>query len=627
MTDSGRLAHLECALSADLTKTLGDASILMVGAGGIGCELLKTLLLSGVKNITVVDLDTIDLSNLNRQFLFQKQHISKAKAHVARESALRFNPEANIVSHHANIKDPQFDVAFFRGFTVVMNALDNLEARSYVNLMCLAADRPLVEAGTTGFQGQSYVIKRRKTACYDCLPKVLPKTYAVCTIRSTPSLPIHCIVWAKSYLFSQLFGPPSESEDPVLDTREDEGNAEEISKLKDESEALKAIKDAMGTDKFPRMVFEKVFNTDVNRLLSMHDMWKSRKPPTPLVYDELASEEEKETQTRKGRSKGKGKAQKNAPESGDRERLEWEQKVWSVEESVGVFLKSLRVLATRYQEVRKSDPESGLSFDKDDDPVMDFVAATANLRAHVYGIPQQCRFNTKQMAGSIIPAVATSNAIIAGVMVLHLFKLLTPSEVPLSGIKRATLGTSTGRGTILGAGSNEAPNPVCAVCNAGFVVVETDVEKAKLKDIVEIVKGSDHLGLKGEVSINHKNLLIYEDDDLEDNVDKTLQEVHITHGKNLQILVDDDDAGVKRTVYLFVLHRDNLPTLFTLSGDKGVDIPTVASRVAEESNNAKRPREEGLEERDEGTKRLRTDGGSHDDPIVIDEVEDTIELD
>ncbi len=65
-----------------LTPLTNQSRTLMVGAGGIGCELLKNLVMSGFGEITIVDLDTIDLSNLNRQFLFQQEHIGKSKALV-----------------------------------------------------------------------------------------------------------------------------------------------------------------------------------------------------------------------------------------------------------------------------------------------------------------------------------------------------------------------------------------------------------------------------------------------------------------------------------------------------------------------------------------------------------------
>lgn len=132
----------------------------MVGAGGIGCELLKSLVLTGFGEIHLVDLDTIDLSNLNRQFLFGMQHIKKPKAIVAKETAGKFNPNVKLEAYHANIKDPQFNIEWFKGFDLVFNALDNLDARRHVNLMCLTAAVPLIESGTTGYKGQVQIIKR-----------------------------------------------------------------------------------------------------------------------------------------------------------------------------------------------------------------------------------------------------------------------------------------------------------------------------------------------------------------------------------------------------------------------------------------------------------------------------------
>lgn len=91
----------------------------------------------------------------------------------------------------------EFGLSFFKRFTVVLNALDNRAARNHVNRMCLAADVPLIESGTAGYEGQVELIKKGMSQCYECTPKAAQKTYPGCTIRNTPSEPIHCIVWAK----------------------------------------------------------------------------------------------------------------------------------------------------------------------------------------------------------------------------------------------------------------------------------------------------------------------------------------------------------------------------------------------------------------------------------------------
>lgn len=92
-------------------------------------------------------------------------------------------------------------------------------------------------------------------------------------------------------LFSQLFGN-AEEEEPQ---ESDEENKEELAALAQETKALNEIKASMGTDSYPRKVFEKVFTTDINRLLSMEDMWKNRdRKPVPLDYDKLSSADNKE---------------------------------------------------------------------------------------------------------------------------------------------------------------------------------------------------------------------------------------------------------------------------------------------------------------------------------------------
>lgn len=95
-------------------------------------------------------------------------------------------------------------------------ALDNAETRSFVNNYCMALDIPVLDAGTTGYKGQAFLLKKSLTRCYDCNPKeTTQKTFAVCTIRTLPEKPIHCITWAK-YLFGVLFGPDQDDDNNML---------------------------------------------------------------------------------------------------------------------------------------------------------------------------------------------------------------------------------------------------------------------------------------------------------------------------------------------------------------------------------------------------------------------------
>jgi ubiquitin-like 1-activating enzyme E1 B len=217
-----------------LTHTLGDKElaneikrcrVLLVGAGGIGSEVIKDLLLMGFETIEMIDLDTIDVSNLNRQFLFNRQHVGKSKAEIASAVAVDLfghNSSVKVKAIHNSIMSSEFGVDYYKSFTLVINALDNKAARSHVNRMCLAADVPLIESGSEGYMGQVFLINKAVTQCYECEgPKQDSRTYASCTIRNTPSLPIHCIVWAK-HLFAQLFGEVDADNDVSPDTNDPE---------------------------------------------------------------------------------------------------------------------------------------------------------------------------------------------------------------------------------------------------------------------------------------------------------------------------------------------------------------------------------------------------------------------
>lgn len=185
--------------------------------------------------------------------------------------------------------------------------------------------------------------------------------------------------------------------------------AKEIEKLRQEAQALKQIREAMGTPAFPQLLFDKVFKDDVIRLRSMEEMWKSRRPPEPLDYETVLKAAAK-ADLRKASILKDG------------------QSVWGLEENVVVFRDSLERLSERLQGMKASSngnsTDAVITFDKDDEDTLDFVTASANLRSFVFGIERKSRFDIKQMAGNIIPAIATTNAIVAGLCVLQSFKIL-----------------------------------------------------------------------------------------------------------------------------------------------------------------------------------------------------------
>ncbi|GMG41249.1 unnamed protein product [Ambrosiozyma monospora] len=151
----GYNSHLKKIFGEERVNQLQSSKVLMVGAGGIGCELLKDLILMNYGEIHVLDLDTIDLSNLNRQFLFRQKDIKKPKSTTAINAVQHFNHGSKLIAYNGNIMDTKnFPLSFFQQFNIIFNALDNLEARMYVNKIALFTGVPLMESGTTGLKGQ-----------------------------------------------------------------------------------------------------------------------------------------------------------------------------------------------------------------------------------------------------------------------------------------------------------------------------------------------------------------------------------------------------------------------------------------------------------------------------------------
>lgn len=180
---------------SEFQKKLGAANYLLVGSGAIGCELLKNFAMIGLCSgpngmLTVTDMDTIENSNLNRQFLFRKTHIGKAKSHTAAAAATDMNPGLNVTAHE-NKMGPEtesvYNDKFMRGLDGVANALDNVEARQYMDRRCVYYNKPLLESGTLGSKGNTQVVLPHLTESYSSTRDPPEATIPICTLKSFPN--------------------------------------------------------------------------------------------------------------------------------------------------------------------------------------------------------------------------------------------------------------------------------------------------------------------------------------------------------------------------------------------------------------------------------------------------------
>ena len=157
-----------------LQKALADSRVFLVGAGAIGCEMLKNLALMGVGcgengQIFVTDMDRIEKSNLSRQFLFRNSDIGQSKAATAVKAIRAMNPSVRCTHYEVKVGPETEDIfsdAFMESLTAVCNALDNVEARRYMDSRCVTFDKPLLESGTLGTRGNTQIVVPFLTESY-----------------------------------------------------------------------------------------------------------------------------------------------------------------------------------------------------------------------------------------------------------------------------------------------------------------------------------------------------------------------------------------------------------------------------------------------------------------------------
>ena len=445
---------------------LGSMKYFIVGSGAIGCELLKNFGMIGLGltskggKITITDMDTIEKSNLNRQFLFRNKDIGKAKSQCAANAIKQMNPDVNIEARLDKMgpeTESVYDMKFYNSLDGVANALDNVMARRYVDSRCVTFKKSLLESGTLGTKGNVQVIVPHLTESYGSSQDPPEASIPVCTIKTFPNAIEHCIQWSREQFEDNFTIKPKHAVEYL-------SNPNKV-KTMPSSEALgfiEGVKYVLGNRptkfddcisfafnqwheyynkqiqellfKFPlnatttsgatfwsgakKCPHVEVFNVDnelhMSYIVSFANLWANIfdiDGTTNVSYiKKLVSE----------LSVPKNVINPNVKisltEEEEKKRQEEEAKTVDIEEMINTLPNP--DLFTKI----KLTPQD---FEKDNDANfhIDFITASSNMRAMNYEIKPADRHTTKGVSGRIIAALMTTTAVVGGLVTLELYKL------------------------------------------------------------------------------------------------------------------------------------------------------------------------------------------------------------
>lgn len=454
----------------DFQKKIGKQRNFLVGAGAIGCEMLKNWAMMGLAcdggKAIVTDMDIIEKSNLNRQFLFRPWDVQKPKSSTAANAAKEMNPAFNIESQENRVGGDTENIytdEFFEALDCVTNALDNVDARMYMDRRCVYYCKPLLESGTLGTKGNVQVVLPHMTESYSSSQDPPEKSIPICTLKNFPNAIEHTLQWARDQ-FEGLFTQPVES---ALQYLTDPKFVERTMKLQgtQPQETLETVKKVLTTEKpkdfqdcvaFARHLFQENYNNSIRQLLfnfppdqvtsSGAPFWSG--PKRCPHHLEFSTENDVHMDFIEATANLKAEIY-GIPQVKDRKAIKSMVSKVSVPEftpksGVRIDVNDADMDANRgsgscdeeqLENLKKAIPTAEsfkglkltpIEFEKDDDTNyhMDFIVACSNLRAENYSIPPADRHKSKLIAGKIIPAIATTTALVVGLVCIELIKIV-----------------------------------------------------------------------------------------------------------------------------------------------------------------------------------------------------------
>ena len=476
----------------EIQKKIEQSKIFMIGAGATGCEFLKNFAMMGFctndkdSKFIVTDNDSIEVSNLSRQFLFRQKDVGSSKAVTASNSVKLMNPKFNVVGLQKKVceeTEDYFDEDFWNKLDYVIMAVDSLQARKYIDTRVVKFEKCSVDAGTMGTVANTQIIVPHKTMSYgdnkeneEEAPKVIP----MCTLRHFPSIITHCIEWSRDVFNAYFISTVNDIKNYFTNFEtfkqniEKEGSAtQNLEKLLEEKIIIeflinndynKLIEYAVKkyTDNFDYRIQQLLYNFPPDcKNEEGKPFWSgSKKLPHNIPYnsnDELSflfvksyvhiishafgmnlTKEQKSDEYIKNIS-AKVNLPKFSPKNMTINISENANDANSGKEMIiGNDLKQDEKMCEKiFEELKKLDKSkvdankiNAEEFEKDHDENghIDFIHSSANLRARNYEIVECDRPTTKITAGKIIPTIMTTTATVAGQVAMQLYTLIHTHE-------------------------------------------------------------------------------------------------------------------------------------------------------------------------------------------------------
>lgn len=443
-------------------KKIKEMKIFLVGAGAIGCENLKNFVCSGLGSegeITVTDMDSIEESNLNRQFLFKSGDVGKMKSESAVKRVLELNEdyEKERIKNYSlavnSENEKVFSDTFLSKFDIFSNALDNVEARAYMDRRSIILRKPMIDAGTLGTKGHVQSVIPFISESYSSSSDPQEKSIPLCTIKSYPFSIEHTIEWAMSEFKQHFneeiqeisieeFNDKNVSDNNNVNDKNDINNnsnnnitnnnsnnnsnninsninSDSNTNITNNNSNINIIRNVEDCLKAALALFVQSFSTSIQSLLNSfppdhldnlgNPFWSPpKKVPSPISFN--INDKLHITYVL---------SCANLYAECFKIRRILKKELYAFLENI----LSLKEPNPIHFENSESDLSSinPLEFDKDSWHV-DFVYSAANLRARNYKIKEKSKHFIRGIAGRIIPAIATTTAVVSGLSTLEIFK-------------------------------------------------------------------------------------------------------------------------------------------------------------------------------------------------------------